>query len=105
MFQAARKARDGGNGREFVYRAIVERHLGKHTGLPPSAKACPKGMRQCKPAARRVTGGRPGVTNSATAPGASSVNPGGLWEFRSSKPGATGRRQKSRRFRQREARE
>jgi len=29
--------------REFVYRAIVERHIGKHTGLPPSAKACPKG--------------------------------------------------------------
>src|SRR4030081_2106358 len=36
------KARGGGEGREFVYRAIVERHFGKHTGLPPFAKACPK---------------------------------------------------------------
>jgi hypothetical protein len=40
-FQRPEKASDGGDGREFVYRTIVERHFGKHTGLPPSAKACP----------------------------------------------------------------
>jgi len=27
-------------GRELDYRAIVERHFGKHTGLQHSAKAC-----------------------------------------------------------------
>jgi len=26
---------------ELVYRAIVERHIGKHTGLRHPAKACP----------------------------------------------------------------
>jgi len=40
-FQAAGKASDGGNGRELDYRAIVERHLRKHTGLRLSTKACP----------------------------------------------------------------
>jgi len=35
------KASNGGLGREFDYRAIVERHFGKHTGLRHSAKACP----------------------------------------------------------------
>jgi len=40
-FQAAGKASDGGNGRELDYRAIVERHLRKHTGLRHSTKACP----------------------------------------------------------------
>ena len=30
------------DGRELDYRAIVERHFGKHTGLPHSAKACPR---------------------------------------------------------------
>ena len=38
------KAKGGGEGRELVYRAIVERHFGKHTGLPHSAKACPGGQ-------------------------------------------------------------
>jgi hypothetical protein len=33
------KASDGGLGRELDYRAIVERHFGKHTGLRHSAKA------------------------------------------------------------------
>jgi hypothetical protein len=37
------KASNGGLGREFDYRAIVERHFGKHTGLRHSAKACPGG--------------------------------------------------------------
>jgi hypothetical protein len=41
MFKRPEKAKAGGERREFVYRAIVERHFGKHTGLPPSAKACP----------------------------------------------------------------
>jgi len=27
--------------RELIYRAIVERHIGKHTGLRHGAKACP----------------------------------------------------------------
>jgi hypothetical protein len=36
------KASNGGLGREFDYRAIVERHFDKHTGLPHSAKACPE---------------------------------------------------------------
>jgi hypothetical protein len=40
-FKRPEKA-SGGAGRKFVYRAIVERHFGKHTGLPHSAKACPK---------------------------------------------------------------
>jgi len=42
-YQAAGKARDGGNGRKLDYRAIVERHIGNHTGLRHSAKACPVG--------------------------------------------------------------
>jgi branched-chain amino acid aminotransferase len=42
-FQAAgEKAKGGGEGRECIYRTIVERHFGKHTGLPHAAKACPK---------------------------------------------------------------
>jgi hypothetical protein len=40
-FKRPEKTKAGGKGRESVYRAIVERHFGKHTGLPPSAKACP----------------------------------------------------------------
>src|SRR5262249_15054013 len=35
------------------YRVIVERHFGKHTGLPHPAKACLSGPAQCWPAARR----------------------------------------------------
>jgi hypothetical protein len=31
-------------GRKLDYRAIVERHFGKHTGLQHSAKACLNGM-------------------------------------------------------------
>jgi hypothetical protein len=31
-------------GRELDYRAIVERHSRKHTGLRQSAKACPVGV-------------------------------------------------------------
>ncbi|XIA66653.1 hypothetical protein ACFIOY_12290 [Bradyrhizobium sp. TZ2] len=38
------KASDGGNGRKLDYRAIVERHFGKHTGLRHSAKACPEDL-------------------------------------------------------------
>ena len=38
-FKRPEKAQAGGEGREFVYRAIVERHFGKHTGLRHSAKA------------------------------------------------------------------
>jgi hypothetical protein len=30
-------------GRDFIYRTIVERHIGKHTGLRYPAKACPNG--------------------------------------------------------------
>jgi hypothetical protein len=40
-FKRLEKAQAGGEGRELVYRAIVERHFGKHTGLLPYAKACP----------------------------------------------------------------
>src|ERR1700744_1144590 len=40
-FRRATKPRVGGRGREFFDRAIVERHVGNHTGLPPSTKACP----------------------------------------------------------------
>jgi len=37
------------------YRAIVERHIGKHTGLRHPAKACPHPTwRRRKPAARLV---------------------------------------------------
>src|ERR1019366_5276042 len=63
------KAKGGGDGREFVYRAIVERHFGKHTGLPHSAKACPRTMLAGRPAAG-LAGRGPGVLNSATARGA-----------------------------------
>jgi hypothetical protein len=42
-------------GREFDYRAIVERHFGKHTGLRHSAKACPQ-----KGAPALETGGKAG---------------------------------------------
>jgi hypothetical protein len=58
MFQAARENQTGGKRREFVYRAIVERHFGKHTGLPPSAKACPGDLPSWKPAAKRVVEGQ-----------------------------------------------
>jgi hypothetical protein len=30
---------------ELVYRAVVERHIGKHTGLRHPAKACPMDVR------------------------------------------------------------
>src|SRR3981189_1457825 len=111
MFERPEKAKAGGEGREFVYRAIVERHFGKHTGLPPFAKACPKDVPVGSPAAR------PAAEREAspTAPRRrrdNSVNPGeSPWEFRSiprnraSRAAETGRCQKSRRFRQREARE
>src|SRR5215471_12873728 len=36
-------AKQGGISRELIYRAIVERHVDNHTGLPLSAKACPLG--------------------------------------------------------------
>jgi hypothetical protein len=29
--------------RDLIYRTIVERHIGKHTGLRYPAKACPNG--------------------------------------------------------------
>jgi hypothetical protein len=51
---AERESQNGGDGREFDDRTFVERHFGKHTGLPPSAKACPKGHVIRKPAARLV---------------------------------------------------
>src|SRR6266404_7238576 len=80
------KASDGGLGREFDYREIVERHFGKHTGLRHSAKACPKGTYwRWKPAAERAV-----VKSTPVKP---------------SRSGEIGRRQKSRRFRQREARQ
>jgi hypothetical protein len=72
-------------GREFIYRAIVERHLRKHTGLPHSAKACPDGVPAGGSPQGRQVGG-PGVTTSATAQGAISADPGeSLWEFHSIK--------------------
>jgi hypothetical protein len=37
------KQPNGGDSRELNYRAIVERHVGKHTGLRHSTKACPQG--------------------------------------------------------------
>jgi hypothetical protein len=48
------RASDGGKGRELIYRAIVERHFGKHTGLRHAAKACPEGLAMVT---RRKTGG------------------------------------------------
>jgi len=54
MFKRPEKVKAGGEGRELIYRAIVERHFGKHTGLLPSAKACPGGLPSWKPAAKRV---------------------------------------------------
>jgi hypothetical protein len=93
---------------------IVERHFGKHTGLPHSAKACletcdnanqPQGWRWGRPRRNQQRHG---------AKRASSVNPGeSPWGFRSinlpeigpAGPEKSGRRQKSRRFRQRKARQ
>src|SRR6266481_2322336 len=66
MFKRPEKAKAGGERREFVYRAIVERHFGKHTGLPPSAKACPGDLPGRKPAAKRVVV-KARRNNSATA--------------------------------------
>jgi hypothetical protein len=52
------RANDGGLGREFDDRAIVERHFGKHTGLQHSAKACPQmACWRWKPATRLVEAG------------------------------------------------
>jgi hypothetical protein len=86
MLQAARKARDGGNGREFVYRAIVERHFGKHTGLPPSAKACPEGRcwREARPQGRwQAEASR---TKQRRGADAGRLNPGeSSWALRSIK--------------------
>ena len=55
-----------------INRAIVERHFGQHTGLPPSAKACPgqRAGRQPRPRGARGRVGRPALTNRATARGA-----------------------------------
>jgi hypothetical protein len=39
------------------YRAIVERHIGKHTGLRHSAKACPAGMTAMETGGKAVGGG------------------------------------------------
>src|SRR3954463_16573961 len=55
-FRRLEKAKAGGQGRELSYRAIVERHFGKHTGLPHSAKACPKDDANTE-AGRRAGGG------------------------------------------------
>jgi hypothetical protein len=43
MFGWRMVAKQGGNRRDLIYRAIVERHVGKHTGLPHFAKARPAG--------------------------------------------------------------
>src|SRR2546429_6948717 len=51
---AVRKAPAGGDGRELSTVEIVERHFGKHTGLPPSTKACPRTCDNGKPAAKLV---------------------------------------------------
>jgi hypothetical protein len=85
------KASDGGVDRKLDYRAIVERHFGKHTGLQHSAKACLKD-------ALAMETGRKLVGEGQTYQYGSVRN-------RASRPGETGRRQESRRFRQREARE
>src|SRR5579859_400591 len=90
----------GGKRRELIYRAIVERHVGKHTGLPHFAKACPltwKGWqgwsRHHKPCRATKKAGR-------ADPGESP------WLLRSINPLKTEPAgQKSRRFRRRKARQ
>src|SRR6516165_6776425 len=44
VFKWPGRAKAGGVSRDLIYRAIVERHIGNHTGLPHSAKACPRGQ-------------------------------------------------------------
>ncbi|MGL3213291.1 hypothetical protein [Bradyrhizobium sp. BR 1433] len=50
------------------YRAIVERHFGKHTGLQHSAKACLNGMLAME-AAGAAGGGEVRASRSLMAPG------------------------------------
>jgi hypothetical protein len=84
MIQAAGKASNGGNGREFDYRAIVEWHFGKHTGLRHSAKACPhRHDGDGKPAARLVQARSRPFKQRHGARRAFRANPGeSPWEFR-----------------------
>jgi hypothetical protein len=80
--QAAGKASNGGYGRELDYRAIVERHIGKHTGLRHSAKACLAGM-------------------TAMETGGKGVGGGEVQTYQASRTGKSGQRRKSCRFGQR----
>jgi len=41
FYRRPERGEAGGKRCELIYRPIVERHVGKHTGLPHSAKACP----------------------------------------------------------------
>jgi hypothetical protein len=56
-FKRPEKASDGRLGCEFDYRAIVERHFGKHTGLRHSAKACPQQGAPVLETGRKTGGG------------------------------------------------
>ena len=76
-FQAAGKASDGGNGREADHRAIVERHIGKHTGLRHSTKACPDGDAGDGNQRQGWWWRGPDLSNGATAPGARSARRSG----------------------------
>src|SRR5258708_20948803 len=99
MFMRPEKAKAGGERREFVYPAIVERHFGKHTGLPPSAKACPGDLPSWKPAAKRVQA-EARRNNSATAPARqpASIREKSPWECRSRRPQEPSSRRKSSRI-------
>jgi hypothetical protein len=66
-------------GRKLDYRAIVERHFGKHTGLQHSAKACLDGVSLLE--AGQAAGGGEARNNQIFSP-----------------PEETGRRRISRRF-------
>src|SRR6202049_2450350 len=58
MFQAARESQSRRRGPRCCFHAIVERHFGKHTGLPPSAKACPGDHAGMETACKRVVKAR-----------------------------------------------
>src|SRR5271168_4146989 len=52
--------------RELIYRTIVERHIGKHTGLRYPAKACPAGRAAVVSGREAAVAKGPGEQNSAS---------------------------------------
>ena len=83
---------------ELIYRAIVERHFGKHTGLRHSAKACPRGHAGCGNRPSRLAVVRPETNQRAAGPRQSGRDHGGFCGQNSAGARAAGSKAMSMKF-------